>query len=121
MRAAEEVERNPASTKMVRRRNCPKDCRGRVLTLKEVRYLFLEIGNVSHALSRLDADQKGIVSNDTFSGIQEMLIVSESGLYALIWDWIKNQSSESLINRLILPQASHASANNHVHKRVHGM
>jgi anti-repressor protein len=44
----------------------------------------LEITNVSDAIRRLDEDEKGIVSTDTPSGNQEMLIVNESGLYSLI-------------------------------------
>ena len=44
----------------------------------------LEIANVSDACSRLDEDERGIVSTDTPSGKQEMLIVSEPGLYSLI-------------------------------------
>ena len=41
----------------------------------------LEIGNTSQALSRLDADEKGVISNDTPGGKQEMSIVNEPGLY----------------------------------------
>lgn len=44
----------------------------------------LEIGNPSQAASRLDDDEKGIISNDTPGGKQKMTIVSESGLYSLI-------------------------------------
>ena len=44
----------------------------------------LDIGNVSMAVSRLDADERGISTTDTASGTQEMLVVSESGLYSLI-------------------------------------
>src|SRR5215204_807454 len=46
---------------------------------------ILDINNVSQAVSRLDTDEKGIITSDTPSSPQEMLIVSESGLYALIW------------------------------------
>lgn len=45
---------------------------------------ILDLGNVSHAVSRLDDDEKGIISNDTPGGRQDMLHVSEAGLYALI-------------------------------------
>jgi len=45
---------------------------------------ILDLGNVSHAVSRLDDDEKGIISNDTPGGRQGMLHVSEAGLYALI-------------------------------------
>ena len=44
----------------------------------------LEIGNTSQALSRLDSDEKGIISNDTPGGKQEMTTVSEPGLYSLV-------------------------------------
>lgn len=44
----------------------------------------LDIGNVSMAVSRLDADERGISTTDTPSGAQEMLLVNESGLYSLI-------------------------------------
>ena len=45
---------------------------------------ILELNNVSQALSRLDDDEKGIILNDTLGGKQEMSVVNESGLYALI-------------------------------------
>lgn len=52
----------------------------------------LEVKNVSDALSRLDADEKGIVSVDTSGGKQNVSIVSESGLYALILSSRKDTS-----------------------------
>jgi prophage antirepressor-like protein len=42
------------------------------------------IANVSMALSALDEDEKGISSIDTLGGSQEVLVVSEGGLYTLI-------------------------------------
>ena len=45
---------------------------------------LLGIGNPSQAMARLDDDEKGIISNDTPSGDQRMLCVTESGLYSLI-------------------------------------
>ena len=36
----------------------------------------LELGNVSQTCSRLDDDERGIISNDTPSGKQEMLVGS---------------------------------------------
>jgi prophage antirepressor-like protein len=42
------------------------------------------ISNVSDAAERLDEDEKGIASTDTLRGQQEMLIISEGGLYTLI-------------------------------------
>lgn len=44
----------------------------------------LEHSNPSQAASRLDDDEKGIISGDTPSGAQDMLAVNESGLYSLI-------------------------------------
>lgn len=44
----------------------------------------LELGNVSKALERVDEDEKGITSSDTPGGTQDMLIISEPGLYSLI-------------------------------------
>lgn len=44
----------------------------------------LEIGNSRQATSRLDADEKGVISTDTPGGAQAMTIVSEPGLYTLI-------------------------------------
>lgn len=45
----------------------------------------LELGNVSQALSRLDADEKNtIILNDGSPGNPAALIVNESGLYSLI-------------------------------------
>lgn len=44
----------------------------------------LGIGNARQALTRLDADEKGVTSNDTLGGNQEMNVVSESGMYCLV-------------------------------------
>lgn len=46
----------------------------------------LEIGNVSQAVSRLDDDEKTLISNDgqEFQSAPTMTIVNESGLYSLI-------------------------------------
>lgn len=44
----------------------------------------LEIRNSRDALSRLDEDEKGVTTSDTLGGIQEMNVVSESGMYALV-------------------------------------
>jgi prophage antirepressor-like protein len=45
----------------------------------------LEISNPRDAVGRLQADEKGVVVTDTLGGQQETTIVSESGLYALIF------------------------------------
>jgi anti-repressor protein len=44
----------------------------------------LEIQNSRDALTRLDDDEKGVVSTDTLGGQQEMSIVNEPGLYSLV-------------------------------------
>jgi anti-repressor protein len=44
----------------------------------------LEIANPRDAMSRLDPDEKGVGSTDTPGGRQEMVTVSESGLYSLV-------------------------------------
>lgn len=45
----------------------------------------LDISNHNDALSRLDEDEKGVGNTDTLGGRQQVLIVSESGLYSLIF------------------------------------
>ncbi|MCT7968982.1 BRO family protein [Laspinema sp. D1] len=45
---------------------------------------ILGLNNVSHALSRLDEDEKGITIIDTPGGEQQMLTVNEPGLYLLV-------------------------------------
>lgn len=53
----------------------------------------LEIGNVSDALRRLDADERGVVSIDGPNGRQvEVNVVTESGLYALVLGSRKRQA-----------------------------
>ena len=65
----------------------------------------LEIANVSDACSRLDEDERGIVSTDTPSGKQEMLIVSEPGLYSLIGSSKKQEAKafKRWVNHEVLP------------------
>jgi len=46
---------------------------------------LLDIKNTSDAVSRLDDDEKGVSVIPTPSGDQEKLIISESGLYALVF------------------------------------
>lgn len=45
----------------------------------------LEIENHRQALSRLDDDEKGVISNDTLGGNQKMSAINEAGLYNLIF------------------------------------
>lgn len=44
----------------------------------------LEVGNSRDAVSRLDEDEKGVVSSDTPGGRQNVTVINESGLYSLI-------------------------------------
>lgn len=44
----------------------------------------LDLGNPSQAASYLDDDEKDIISNDTLGGTQDMIVISEAGLYSLI-------------------------------------
>lgn len=44
----------------------------------------LEIKNSRQALTRLDDDEKGVISNDTLGGAQQMATVNEAGLYTLV-------------------------------------
>ncbi|WP_219723965.1 phage antirepressor [Akkermansia muciniphila] len=44
----------------------------------------LEIGNSRQAVSYLDDDEKGVTTNDTLGGTQQVSIINESGLYSLI-------------------------------------
>ena len=44
----------------------------------------LEITNVSKACQTLDEDEKGITKSYTLGGSQDMMLISESGLYTLI-------------------------------------
>jgi len=54
----------------------------------------IDISNVSQALTRLDDDEKDIISNDTLGGKQEMVIISESGLYSLVLSSRKPDAKE---------------------------
>ena len=44
----------------------------------------LDLTNAAQTLSYLDDDEKGIISNDTPGGKQQMLVISEPGLYSLV-------------------------------------
>lgn len=44
----------------------------------------LGLTNITKAVSRLDEDEKGLTTRETLGGIQEVNIISESGLYTLI-------------------------------------
>ena len=65
----------------------------------------LDLGNVSQTCSRLDDDERGIISIDTPSGKQEMLIISEPGLYSLIGSSKKKKAKafKRWVNHEVLP------------------
>ncbi len=44
----------------------------------------LDISNPSQAATRLDDDEKGLITNDTLGGPQKTIIINESGLYSLV-------------------------------------
>lgn len=44
----------------------------------------LDISNNRDAISRLDADEKGVASTDTLGGQQQVTIINEPGLYSLV-------------------------------------
>lgn len=46
---------------------------------------MLGLGNPTRALANLDDDEKGLTTSNTLGGFQQLLIVSESGLYAMIF------------------------------------
>jgi prophage antirepressor-like protein len=52
----------------------------------------LDLTNASKAVSSLDDDEKGVTNSYTLGGEQEVLTVSESGLYALIFRSRKPQA-----------------------------
>ena len=54
----------------------------------------LDIGNSRQAVSRLDDDEKGVISADTPGGEQRMTFVNESGLYSLVLGSRKPEARE---------------------------
>ena len=53
---------------------------------------LLGLDNSRQAVSRLDDDEKGVISSDTLGGKQELTFVNESGMYALIFQSRKPQA-----------------------------
>lgn len=45
----------------------------------------LELTNPREAVSKLDEDERGVISTDTLGGVQQVTIISESGVYSLIF------------------------------------
>jgi prophage antirepressor-like protein len=66
---------------------------------------ILELGNPSQALSRLEEDEKGLISNDTPGGQQKLAVVNEPGLYTLILGSRKPEAKEfkRWITHIVIP------------------
>jgi prophage antirepressor-like protein len=66
----------------------------------------LGLGNSRQAIANLDEDEKGVINNDTPGGNQKMATVSESGLYALIFQSRKPQAKafRKWVTSKVLPQ-----------------
>ncbi|WP_196595922.1 MULTISPECIES: BRO-N domain-containing protein [Pectinatus] len=54
----------------------------------------LEIGNNRQALTRLDDDEKDVISNDTPGGKQKLQAVNEYGLYSLVLSSRKKEAKQ---------------------------
>jgi len=54
----------------------------------------LGISNSRDALSRLDADEKGVGIADTLGGQQQVSVVTEAGLYGLTWTSRKDEAAQ---------------------------
>ncbi|MGI4793693.1 MAG: BRO-N domain-containing protein [Janthinobacterium lividum] len=52
----------------------------------------LGLTNAAETVSSLDDDEKGISTTDTLGGHQEVIVISESGLYALVFKSRKPQA-----------------------------
>ncbi len=57
---------------------------------------IIGIKNPRQAVSRLDADERGVISTDTPGGEQEMLAVTEPGLYMLV---LTSRSTDPRVKR----------------------
>lgn len=67
---------------------------------------ILEISNSRDAVSKLDADEKGVANTDTLGGAQQTTIISEPGLYKLIMRSRKPEAKEfqRWVTHEVLPQ-----------------
>jgi prophage antirepressor-like protein len=67
----------------------------------------LGIGNVSQALSRLDADEKTLISNEgaTVGGPQSLNLINEPGLYTLVLGSRKPEAKRWSLTRCCRPSA----------------
>lgn len=66
----------------------------------------LEVGNSRQALTRLDDDEKGVISVDTPGGKQNVSIISESGLYELALSSRKPEARpfRKWVTKVVLPE-----------------
>lgn len=73
---------------------------------------MLGISKYRDALTRLDDDERGLASIDTLGGRQEVAIVSESGLYALIFQRRKPEAKafRRWVTGEVLPQIRETGA-----------
>ncbi|MDR2074463.1 MAG: hypothetical protein LBP36_03815 [Oscillospiraceae bacterium] len=73
--------------------------------LKDLCYA-LEIQNSRDVFARLDEDEKGVDTIDTLGGNQEMSIVSESGLYKVVFQSRKDNALkfQSWVTKEVIPQ-----------------
>jgi prophage antirepressor-like protein len=65
----------------------------------------LDIKNSRQALSRLDDDEKGVISSDTNRGLRSIATVNEAGLYDLIFRSRKHEAKEfkRWVKQTVLP------------------
>lgn len=65
----------------------------------------LDIKNSRQALTKLDEDEKGVISSDTLGGKQTITTVSESGLYELIFNSRKSEAKlfKKWVKQTVLP------------------
>lgn len=68
-------------------------------------YEILDLGNSRQATSTLDDDEKDVIILDTLGGKQDMAIISESGLYALIFHSRKPEAKAFArwVRQVVLP------------------
>lgn len=66
----------------------------------------LEIGNSRDVAARLDGDEKGVEKIDTLGGAQDLLIISEAGLYSVIFRSNKPEAKtfKRWVTHEVLPQ-----------------
>lgn len=66
----------------------------------------LEVGNSRQALARLDEDEKGVISNDTPGGRQQLAAVNEAGMYTLVLTSRKSEakSFKRWVTHEVLPE-----------------